>query len=553
MTKSGRNAPCPCGSGKKYKKCHGDSAHLDRIAQAMAAIPRMHLGQEAKEHQRIEQQGLGKPILAAKTDSGYQFVAVRNRLFHSKKWTTFHDFLVDYLSHALGVEWANAELKKPLEERHPIWVWYHKLCEQQQLLIGEPGTVASAPMTGAVAAFMHLAYDLYALDHNAELQAKLIGRLRNLENFAGARYEIQVAATLVRAGFTLAFENEDDRRTSHCEFTATSTHTGKQFSVEAKRAESRRVPRQLVRALQKAANHTRIVFIDLNSPDPSTDEGVPAYMQRAFDLVRRFEVSAPEAQRLPPAYVFLTNTPWEYHLDSVEWGQTALADGFRLEDFKSDHVFPSLRAAINGRQAHIDMHKLLKSMRSHSSIPSTFDGDNPELAFVTAEPRLIIGNRYVAPDTEGGEVEGVLSSAVVMEQERVAYCALNTFDGRGILFSVPLSEAELKAWKRHPETFFGEISRNCQSKTPLDMYDFLMETYHRTPKEKLLEFLAGSGDVEQLSALSQPELASIHCERLAVHAFANKKPAPPPLVSRWRRKTEPRRAAPSKSDDISTD
>ena len=24
--KVGRNAPCPCGSGKKYKKCHGRSA-----------------------------------------------------------------------------------------------------------------------------------------------------------------------------------------------------------------------------------------------------------------------------------------------------------------------------------------------------------------------------------------------------------------------------------------------------------------------------------------------------------------------------------------------
>ncbi|WP_218570594.1 SEC-C metal-binding domain-containing protein [Pseudomonas sp. D(2018)] len=103
MKKVRRNAPCPCSSGKKYKKCHGDSAHGDRLAQAMAAVPRMHPSQGAKEHQRIEQQGLGKPVLAAKTDSGYQFVAVRNRLFHSKKWRTFHDFLVDYLSHALGM------------------------------------------------------------------------------------------------------------------------------------------------------------------------------------------------------------------------------------------------------------------------------------------------------------------------------------------------------------------------------------------------------------------------------------------------------------------
>ena len=26
MIKIGRNAPCPCGSGKKYKKCHGSIA-----------------------------------------------------------------------------------------------------------------------------------------------------------------------------------------------------------------------------------------------------------------------------------------------------------------------------------------------------------------------------------------------------------------------------------------------------------------------------------------------------------------------------------------------
>jgi preprotein translocase subunit SecA len=24
--KTARNAPCPCGSGKKYKRCHGDNA-----------------------------------------------------------------------------------------------------------------------------------------------------------------------------------------------------------------------------------------------------------------------------------------------------------------------------------------------------------------------------------------------------------------------------------------------------------------------------------------------------------------------------------------------
>jgi len=550
VTKVGRNDPCPCGSGKKYKKCHGGITHLERIAEVKAAVPRMRARHEAKEHQRTEQQGLGRPIIAATTDNGHQFVAVKNRLLYSKQWKTFHDFLIDYLTDALGSEWGNAELSKPLDQRHPILVWYHKVCEQQRLFIKEPGKVVSARMTGAVSAYLHLAYDLYALDHNAELQAKLIDRLRNKEHFPGARYEVQVAAMLVRAGFTLAFENEDDRRTSHCEFTATNTNTGKQFSVEAKRAESGRVNRQLVRALRKAANHTRIVFIDLNTPDPSTGEEVPAYVRRAFDLLRRFEGLDPQAQRLPPAYVFLTNAPREHHLDDTEWRQLALGDSFHIDEFKLDHAYPSLRAAINGRRAHVEMHELLKSMRTHSEIPSTFDGDNPELAFANAGHRLTIGDRYLVPDADGSEVEGVLTSAVVMEHEKVAVCAVNTEDGRGIIFKAPLTEAELAAWKRHPDTFFGKISRNRKSETVLDLYDFFMETYTKTPKAKLLEFLADAQDIDQLTLLDQPELASVYCERVAANAFARVGSGPkPPLESKWRASAAPARTSFVANDD----
>jgi hypothetical protein len=533
MTKLGRNDPCPCGSGKKYKKCHGSIEHIERIDRVMAAVPSLRVRHEAKEYQRIEQQGLGKPIIAAKMENGYQFVAIKNRLLYSKKWKTFHDFLIDYLKDAIGSAWGNAELKKPFDQRHPILVWYHKLCEQQRLFITEPGKVSSAKMTGAVAAYMHLAYDLYALDHNAELQTKLIKRLHNKDQFPGARYEVQVAATLVRAGFTLAFENEEDRGTSHCEFTATNTRTGKQFSVEAKRSSGGGINRQLVRALQKAAHHPRIVFIDLNTPDPVAGEEVPPYVKRAFDLLRRFEALDPQAQRLPPAYVFLTNAPWEHHLDGATWRQLALGDSFHIDEFKLDHAYPSLRAAINGRQAHVEMHELLKSMLKHSGIPSTFDGENPELAFVDSENRLTIGNRYIVPDANGIEVEGVLASAVVTEHEKVAACAINTDDGRGLLINAPLSDAEIAAWKRHPDTFFGEISRNGKSETALHLYDFFMATYSKTPKERLLEFLAGSQDRELLATLDQPELASVYCERLAANATVGSSPKPL-LVSKWR-------------------
>lgn len=196
-----------------------------------------------------------------------------------------------------------------------------------------------------------------------------------------------------------------------------------------------------------------------------------------------------------------------------------------------------MRAAIIGRQAHIEMHELLKSIRTHSSIPATFGGENPELAFVDSEQnRLTIGNRYVVPDADGTQVEGVLASAAVMENEKVALCAINTDDGRGIIVRAPLSDAEVAAWKRHPETFFGEVSRNSHSETVLDLYDFFMETYTKTPKAKLLEFLAAASDIDELAALDQAELASVYCERLAANAHSRAGPAPkPPLQTKWRR------------------
>ena len=46
MTKVGRNDPCPCGSGTKYKLCHGA---LTRIAAAPAPVPAPALQRECGE------------------------------------------------------------------------------------------------------------------------------------------------------------------------------------------------------------------------------------------------------------------------------------------------------------------------------------------------------------------------------------------------------------------------------------------------------------------------------------------------------------------------
>jgi SEC-C motif len=520
MQKVGRNDPCPCGSGKKYKKCHGNHEHLARINRIMTTAPTMLARHQAQELQRTSQQGLGKPIISARMENGHQFIAVNNQLYVSEKWNTFHDFLLYYIRVALGEEWGNTELKKPLNERHPILNWYDKVCEQQRLSIKTPGVTATAQMTGAVAAYLNLAYDLYALAHNAELQTKLVGRLRNSENFPGARYEVYVAAKLIRAGFELEFENEDDRSTSHCEFTATYQRTGKRFSVEAKHTQSNRIIRALGKALKKNANHKRIVFISLNKPESAITSEIPHYAQTVFDELRRFEKSNAAVEELPAAYVFITNSSWEHHLDSTTFGQFILAEGFNIPEFKMDHEYPSLTAAIDSRTAHIEMHELLKSIRMHSDIPSTFNGENPEQSPEENANQLLIGNSYKFSNEDGIDVDCVLKSAVVNESKRTAMCAVVAADGKSFLVEVPLSDSELAAWKRHPDTFFGEISRNRKCETILDLYDFFLETYSKSSKAMLLNLLKDHSDVNELANLEQPSLARIYCERMASSAYA---------------------------------
>ena len=86
---------------------------------------------------RQKQQGLGRPIIAAKLRD-HQMVAVGNRVHLSNEWRTFHDFLRDHLFSLLGKEWGDAELTKPLEERHRIIRWFDQASEDARRLEPRP-------------------------------------------------------------------------------------------------------------------------------------------------------------------------------------------------------------------------------------------------------------------------------------------------------------------------------------------------------------------------------------------------------------------------------
>jgi hypothetical protein len=513
--KVGRNDPCPCGSGKKFKKCHGDATVPLSPQPDAEAIKRKIVEMEALQKQREQQQGLGKPIIST-LFQGYRFIAVGGRLFYAKNWKTFHDFLDYYIKTILGGTWGNDELRKSPEERHPLMNWYESGTRYMNSFIKEPGKIHSATPTGAAAGYLMLAYNLYLVAHNAKLQQVLVERIKKRDQFFGAFYEAYAAGALIKAGFEIEFEDEADTTTSHCELTATFRRTGKKFSMEAKARGPNKVSidvgNQLYAALKKRANHSRIIFIEANVPVQDEQHTLKALSEVLNSIRSRETKITIDGQSAPPAYVVVTNNPHNYSLNDP-FRHWAAAEGFKIPDFKVGVGFATLRDAIKARDNHIEMYEFMKSLAEHDWIPSTFDGEIPEFAIDPTIERLRVGERYAVPDGRGGETVAELVDAVVMEDKAVACCIMKGPDGRNFLVENTLSKEELAAYRKHPDTFFGVYKAATKKlMDPVELYDWFLNGYRKTPKERLLEFLKGAPNFEALKDLSRDELAEICCE-----------------------------------------
>jgi hypothetical protein len=306
--KVGRNNPCPCGSGKKSKKCCGESRQSVSAASpkspprfTLQKVPReqvrpevlrqaQHGFREQTPHpQRAVQYGQVRPEIAMEYH-GYKFVAIGGKLMYmpAERCRFFTDVLIAYVPQLFGREWFENEIAKPPNERHPAMQWRIKgvnyLNAQPQ-----PDGSYGAPPTGPLLAYMTLAYDLYVVDHNSRLDARLLERLKHKDQFQGARHELFAEATCLRAGFRIEHENENDRSSRHAEFTAVHKITGLKISVEAKSKHrpgmlgqagvlgqaglresdgslNLRFGKLLNDAIAKNAPHPLVVFMDVNMP-----------------------------------------------------------------------------------------------------------------------------------------------------------------------------------------------------------------------------------------------------------------------------------------------
>jgi len=516
--KIGRNDPCSCGGGKKYKKCCLNNQNTTSPIPADVKLQFERI--QALQEQIKKQQGLGRSIIS-EVFKGYRFVATGSRIHYSKNWKTFHDFLVDYIKTVVGKDWGSSELKKAPEEQHPIIQWCIKAGNYMREQKKDGLEIQTAPMTGAVSALITLAYNLFILEHNLKVQGKIIARLKNKQQFQGALYETYAIALFIRAGFTVELENEDDPTTSHCEFIAIAPQTGNKYSVEAKARQPFKdhvgIGKQLGLALQKKAPHRRVIFIDVN---------IPKLMEKMSEVEKELkdrEISEDGAwKEAPPAYVFVTNHSFAYDLENVQFEQMGFAFGFKIDYFKGDTKYTSLRDARLARDKHIDMVGLIKSIREQSIIPATFDGDIPEFAFnkELQEKRLLIGNKYLLPGKDGKEVVGILETATISIHEKCSYGSYLLENGTRSIYICPVTDEEIEAYKKYPDTFFGvPRQQGRKAEDPLELYDFFYESYKKTPRKRILELVKGHPDFDVLQKLSDEELLIAYCEGLVYSAM----------------------------------
>jgi len=534
MTKIGRNQPCPCGSGLKYKRCHGSVDDTAAASPPLASADVQAVMERHRADQRIRevQQGLGRPIVGFKSGE-HQIVAVGNTIYYSKKWKTFPDFLADYLKQKLTSDWGNAEIGKRFEDRHPLMQWYDAYCRYQQEIIKKPGELHSARVTGIVACYLGLAYSLYLLDHNAELQARLLRRLKDPSNFQGAFYELIVANALIRAGFTLTLEDETNGASKHCEFAAVSRQTGKKYWVEAKMRSiagllgktdkdggsdrnpiSQLIP-HLNGALQKPAQDERIIFIDLNAEPELDARGKPTWHDSAIERLQRYETK--ELQAGVTAYVFITNMACHRRL-TEELMMCAVPFGLGLTDFNRPGYY-RLSDAYRQKQKHIDAYHLADALMKYAHFPATFDGTLPSEAFGANQSRIRIGESYhFEGDGDGGFI-GTVSTAVVNEPEKSVYFTVTDTNGNSQIRREPMTDAQLADYRAHPDAYFGRImpvSKKIENR--MQFFEWQMEVNEGLSRDTLLERLSKAPNFDAIKASTHLDLLSEYCEGM-VAAF----------------------------------
>lgn len=383
IARTGRNEPCPCGSGLKHKHCCGAPQEVRRTKSiSVNDLPPGLLDWARGVQEQHRAHGHGRhpeSTLGPKQ----RFVNVGAGEFAVSRGKSFHDFLIGYLRERMGATWWGAERRKAASAQHPVVNWHMAL--RESLDRGPPriNGVREMPTTRPMRLILEMAFDLYTWEHNGvPVSPKLMNRLKHVEQFQGALYELHVVALFLIAGFAIDLEDEGDPSSSHCDFTATHKPTGRRFSVEVKSrsrpgllgkqgevpsVDTVRVDRDslLKDALRKRAEHERIVFIEVNVPAVGGGKGGLAWLRDAAGQITRLMNVEHRGPPWPSAIVVFTNKACHFFSDEDPApGLQSIITGVNMPDFRENaeatmgpqELFerhPEIRALVDRLDHHL--------------------------------------------------------------------------------------------------------------------------------------------------------------------------------------------------------
>lgn len=524
MGNENSNKPCQCGSLKKYKKCcgHYSKANSRSIPpEVEAAFRKMHEEHHIKEQIRIQQQGKGKPIIT-EMFQGNRLIAVRNRVYHSGSFRTFPDFLNTYMLDIFGRDWFSTAAKDG-ELEHPIKIWKSIVTKQWQAgndVEGFP-QLTSINSTGALKCLVGLAYSLFLIDQNSELQDHLIKRLKDPNNFQGAYYESIVINCLVRAGLEIELEDEQNNNIKHCELYAVSKETNQRYSIEAKARGLKGVlgkidgpsaggdptiqlTKHINAALKKPSeNAQRIIFVDLNHEDSN-----PSWAERAGEKLEQKEDDLLDGVQ---AYILVTNMNFHYHLENTLNSSSGFAHGLGIYDFARKGPI-TLREYYHQRKKHSDIHRVLENIMNYPNIPQTFDGSMVSDTFESSNS-IKIGKEYFF-DSIGKKAR--VTTATVSEEEKLMYIGTD----QGHVLTKAMSETQLEDFRNHKDYFFGTyLEHNKPAKDIFDFFESMVKIHMKWPLEALHSQINMFPDKESLMKLEHEDLVITYAERLAHQTY----------------------------------
>ena len=189
----------------------------------------------------------------------------------------------------------------------------------------------------------------------------------------------------------------------------------------------------------------------------------------------------------------------------------ALAYGLGIQDFSKPGEY-SLSDKWKNEKKHVDGYNIMESLQKYPQLPPTFDGELP-LDSEDINRTLNIGEHYSFDDVGEKGVIAEVTDATISETDRKMYITSYSQEGESYIVTREVNEKELEAYRTHKDGFFGIVRRQGKEiDDPYKLFEWLMESYKNTPREKLLEMCREHPDVRQLEKLDDTEIRLALCE-----------------------------------------